>query len=310
MENLNVKKLSDIEAKPILRNRTWFEDLDYMYGTSNTSENSLGMPKGKISLWAGESGVGKSRLCIQVAKMFSINYSNGTVLYIQTESPLEDFAGWTKDTKQYDRIYCSGADQIDDIIKIIYDVKPKLIFIDSVNEIEDFTGNAKSVDRLIKGEGNKIGLKQAVNDVGAHCILLGQLNQDGKTIKGGTSLPHAVDVALNVVLVDPINGLFKVEVGVKNRYGKRDKIAQFQHTNDGVIAVEREKTKEEKDREFQEYDRKFRNSPEGKAYIKERWEANAHYRIAAEKEKEKERKAQNPGVYRQIGNLLGDMFGK
>lgn len=231
----NVKRLSEIEATPVLRNETFFPKLDYLYGTSDIPEHNIGMPKGKISLWAGESGVGKSRLCIEVAKNFSTNYSNGIVLYFQTESPLSDFASWTKNPEQYPDIYCSGENKIDEMIKIIYQVKPKLIFIDSVNMIEEFeTGNKKEARRIIQGADGKIGLKQATNEVGAHLILLGQLNQDGKTIKGGTSLPHLVDIALNVVKTNT-NGVFRVEVGTKHRYGSTENTALFQHTNDGVI---------------------------------------------------------------------------
>jgi len=231
----NVKKLSEIEAKPTLRNRTWFFDLDLIYGVNELPEHNLGMPKGKISLWAGQSGVGKSRLCIDVAKNFSTKYIGGVVLYFQTESPLSDFASWAKDTKQYDQIYCSGENKIDEMIKIIYEVKPKLIFIDSVNEIDEFeNGNKKEARRIIQGADGRVGLKQATHDVGAHLILLGQLNQDGKTIKGGTSLPHLVDIALNVVKTDT-NGVFRVEVGTKHRYGSTENTALFKHTNDGVI---------------------------------------------------------------------------
>ncbi len=234
---MNVKKLSDIKASPVLRNKVFFDDLDELYGRSDLPEHNIGMPKGKISLWAGESGVGKSRLCIEVAKKFSVGYSNGVVLYIQTEAPLEDFASWAKDTTKYDKIFCSGAETQKDIIDTIYLVKPKLIFIDSVNEIVDFIGNAKSSSRLIKGDETVKGLKQATHDVGAHLILLGQLNQDGKSIKGGTSLPHLVDIALSVTWKDKVNGIFKIEVGAKHRYGSRDKIAEFRHTNDGVEAL-------------------------------------------------------------------------
>lgn len=231
----NVKKLSDIEAEPIKRNQTFFEDLDYLYGINEMKYNNIGMPIGKISLWAGESGVGKSRLAIEIAKKFSTNYTNGVVLYFQTESPLSDFASWAKDTKQYDQIYCSGENKIDEMIKIIYEVKPKLIFIDSVNMIEEFeTGNKKEARRIIQGIDDKPGLKKATHDVGAHTILLGQLNQDGKTIKGGTSLPHLVDIALNVVKTDK-QGVFRVEVGTKHRYGSTENIAEFRHTKDGVI---------------------------------------------------------------------------
>lgn len=233
----NVKKLSEIEATPVKRNKTWFPELDYLYGRNELLEANynIGMPKGKISLWAGESGVGKSRLCIDVAKNFSTNYSNGTVLYFQTESPLSDFASWAKDTKQYDNIYCSGENKIDEMIKIIYQVKPKLVFIDSVNEIDEFeNGNKKEARRIIQGADGKIGLKQAAHDMDAHFILLGQLNQDGKTIKGGTSLPHLVDIALNVVKTEKA-GVFRVEVGTKHRYGSTENIATFQHTDYGVI---------------------------------------------------------------------------
>lgn len=234
----NVKRLSEIKAAPVLRNRTFFNSLDHVYGMSDKSkgdvQGNFGMPKGKISLWAGQSGVGKSRLCIEVAKKFSTNYTDGRVLYIQTESPLEDFASWAKDTGKYDNIFCSGVETQKDIIDVIYQVKPKLIFIDSVNEIVDFTGNAKSSSRLIKGDKDQIGLKQATHDAGAHLILLGQLNGD-KSIKGGTSLPHLVDIALNVVWENEASGVFRVEVGVKHRYGSRDKTAKFIHYDDCVM---------------------------------------------------------------------------
>jgi predicted ATP-dependent serine protease len=232
---MNVKKLSEIEAKPIPRNSTFFHTLDVVYGKSDLPVNNIGMPKGKISLWAGESGVGKSRLCIEVSKMFSTNYNNGVVLYFQTESPLSDFASWAKNTDAYDKIYCSGEDRIDEIIKIIYKIQPKLVFIDSVNEIEEFeNGNKKEAKRLIKGVNGMPGLKQVTHDVGCHTILLGQLNQDGKTIKGGTSLPHLVDVALKVVWIDEQLGTFKVEVGQKHRHGSRENVALFRHNDDGV----------------------------------------------------------------------------
>lgn len=264
----NVKRLSEIEAAPIKRNRTWFNDLDILYGTSDLLEHNIGMPKGKISLWAGESGVGKSRLCIDVAKNFTTRYDGGKVLYFQTESPLSDFASWAKNTKQYDMIFCSGEGHIDEIIKIIYQIKPHVVFIDSVNEIEEFEiGNKKEARRLIYGVGDKPGLKQVASDTGAHIILLGQLNQDGKTIKGGTSLPHLVDIALNVVKTD-VFGVFKVEVGTKHRYGSGETIALFKHTDDGVVEyVETESIESEVDPDdlpADYYDEQFLSEP---AYI-------------------------------------------
>ena len=235
---MSVMKLSEIEAKPVMRIRTGFSDLDSVYGFSDLPEHNIGMPMGKISLWAGQSGVGKSRLCIEVAKRIFRNYHDGKILYFLTESDMSDFASWAKDTAQYNRIYCSGENKIDEMIKIIYEVRPHIIFIDSVNEIDEFeNGNKREARRLINGVDDIPGLKQAANNTGAHIILLGQINQDGKTIKGGTSLPHLVDIALNIVKTDEV-GVFRVEVGTKHRYGSTENVALFRHTKDGVIEYE------------------------------------------------------------------------
>jgi len=238
---MNVKKLSEIEPQPIPRALTGFEELDYIYGYSRFSDKIIwGMPQNKISLWAGTSGIGKSRLCIDVAK----NYSRmgHKVLYILTEAELEDFGSWTKNTSQYDTFYCSGENKIEEIIKIIYKVEPHLLIIDSVNEIEEFeSGSKKETRRLINGTENKIGLRKVTNDVGCHTILLGQLNQDG-TIKGGTSLPHLVDIALNLEpRAKDSTCCFTVKVGIKHRYGKRDSGGTWCHYEDGVKCVSNER---------------------------------------------------------------------
>jgi predicted ATP-dependent serine protease len=237
--------LADIDSTPISRCPTGFDELDFIYGYSPfTSKVAWGMPKGKISLWAGTSGVGKSRIAIEVAKNFTKTWSNHKVLYVQTEASLEDFAGWVKNSSQYRNFYCSGESNIKSIVETVYDLKPSLIIIDSINEIEEFsTGNKKETRRIINGEGNERGLRQAVNDVGGHIILLGQLNQDG-TIKGGTSLPHLVDTALNLTSVKDNKRLFNVNIGVKHRYGRRDNhiYGTWRHEEYGVVCVSNQRS--------------------------------------------------------------------
>lgn len=231
----NYSKLSEIKAKPIPRIKTGFDELDYIYGYSVFSEAIYwGMPMGKISLWAGTSGIGKSRLAIDIAKMIS---SYAKVLYFQTEADLEDFGSWVKDTNKYNNFYCSGESNIDNMIKIMYEVNPDVVIIDSVNEIEEFSiGSKKETRRIINGEDGKVGLKKAINDINGHLILLGQLNADG-SIKGGTSLPHLVDIALNLVPADKeCKSTFAVTVGIKHRYGRRDDniYGIWYHVEEGV----------------------------------------------------------------------------
>jgi len=241
----NVKRLSEIIPSPIPRAKTGFEELDYIYGYSRfrfPDQVIWGMPEGMISLWTGTSGIGKSRMSIEVAKSLC-KYSTLTkVLYFQTESSLSDFASWAKNTTGYDNFYCSGESSLEKMIAIMYNVAPHFIFIDSVNEIEEFeNGNKKETRRLIKGimdeDGNTIkpGLKKVCQDLNCHIIVLAQLNQDGKTIKGGSSLPHMVDIALNLRPFDPTcKSTFNISVGVKHRCGRRGPYGTWQHEEEEV----------------------------------------------------------------------------
>ena len=68
----NVTKLSDLEAVPVQRLQTCFDELTWIYGYSKFPEGDIwGFPFMKTSLWSGESGVGKSRLAIELAKRLS-----------------------------------------------------------------------------------------------------------------------------------------------------------------------------------------------------------------------------------------------
>ncbi len=222
--------LSEIQAKPIKRISTGEEEFDFIYGYSRFPTKTVwGIPVGKISIWAGASGTGKSRLAIQIAK--NLVESGLKVLYFQTESDLEDFAGWVGGTENYDNFFCSGESSVSDMIRIIENVRPHVVFVDSVNEVDEFiTGHKSEARRLINGENDKIngendkmGFRQACNNYGCHVVLLGQLNQDG-TIKGGTSLPHLVDIALNIEKYpNSFRNCFKVSVGIKHRYGRQGK---------------------------------------------------------------------------------------
>ena len=244
----NVKRLSEIEPSSIHRNTTGFDELDCIYGyTFFPTIAEWGMPVGKISLWSGESGTGKSRLCIDIVKHWTRIFEDRCkILYIMTESPLSDFATWAKDTTGFSNVFCSDVDKIEEIINIINYVQPQLIFIDSVNSIADFSGNSKSANRLIKGADGKMGLKQAVDKVCAHCILLGQLNETG-TIKGGSSLPHLADIALDIVKDKNNPGEdFIVKIGIKNRHGKGTGSTNFHHTDAGVISTSESRWDEKK----------------------------------------------------------------
>jgi len=251
---MTVYRLSDIKPDPVFRLETCFKELNCLYGSSEISgsQPTWGLPIGKISLWGGEGGIGKSRLALGVAQKYS--QEGNKVLVIQTEASLSDFASWVNNSEDYPNLYCSGADTFQEILKAIYEVEPKLVVIDSINEVQEFNGRdaspiIKSFDGQMGANGEvldpcTLGLREVISDVGAHCIVLAQLTVDGK-IKGGTSLPHLVDAVVSLRSDSSLSaGQFLMEMG-KNRYGSKGGVAVFEHTDDGVCCISSNRYKDD-----------------------------------------------------------------
>jgi predicted ATP-dependent serine protease len=220
----NYIRMSDVQARSVPRLRTGFDELDFIYGCSDDASglpSIWGVPAGMISLWKGRSGVGKSRLAIDIAK--KVSSAAIKVLYFQNEESLAEFTGWAKGCDCND-LYCSVQNKLDQMIKVIHEVQPSLVFIDSVNKVEDFFyADGSETDRLIDS------LRHALIDVGAlnggcHLILLGQADSNG-SMKIGTSLPHAVDTVLDVRPWNngEVGSVFTIRIGEKHRYGRRGK---------------------------------------------------------------------------------------
>lgn len=238
-------KISEVNANPVLRMPTGFQELDWLYGYSVFSNDISfwGLPQGKISLWSGESGIGKSRMAIKLAANFV--EAGVKTLYFQNEVDVSTFAGWVKNgsnlsISHLQNFICCDSITLPEIITAIYKEKPQIVIVDSVNEIEEFESGSKKQARLIiNGLKGSRGFRQACLDIKCHIILLAQLNQDG-TIKGGTSLPHLVDIALNLTSCDKQrNGLFVIGVGIKHRYGRTGPEFRsiWQHIDSGVECI-------------------------------------------------------------------------
>lgn len=231
---------SDIKYEVLQRAKTGIDTLDWMYGytTGNDGITCWGLPRGKISLWYGEKGIGKSRVAIAVAR--ALTNSGYKVLYFQSEAPISDFAQWASHFDHPENLIVSNADNLPDIIAHMKEANPEFVFIDSVNEIEEFCNGSKREARfLMKGDEDQSGLKDVVNELQCHVILLGQLNQDGSA-KGGTSLPHLVDIEMEICRPTPNDKkIFTVRVGSKHRHGRTgpEFFSLWMHREDGVAPI-------------------------------------------------------------------------
>jgi len=240
----HTKPISDIKPEVVKRAETKLTELDWLYGYTTVNGNQYwGIPMGRISLWAGEKGVGKSRLSITLAK--KLNSLGWKILYFQTETTLEDFAGWVKGVHDPYNFICSSASSVADQISAIRQYRPHFVFVDSVNEIDEFENGTKKEARfLMNGDETTDGYRDICKEMGnIHVIFLCQLNQDGST-KGGTTLPHLVDVNIHMV---HDGDKFIVRPGVKHRYGRTGPAfrSEWKHVEDGVVCISNYSTEDE-----------------------------------------------------------------
>ena len=91
VNNKMVKSLDNVREEPLKRINSGLDGIDYLYGHNGSV---WGLPRGTISLWAGEKGVGKSRVAIHLAKNLVKNGKK--VLYIQGEVNMSSFKNWVE----------------------------------------------------------------------------------------------------------------------------------------------------------------------------------------------------------------------
>jgi len=236
----NVWALNEISNEIIHRMPTGVEDLDYIYGKTEILLPAFilekGLPKGKISYWAGERGVGKTRLAILISKV--MNRMGATILVCQGEVDPKDFKQWTGNNVTYPgKYFVTNSNNMKNIVHIIKDKNPDMIIIDSANMIEGWE-NKRELKKLFPS------FSKAIASSGAHAIMIAQLNQDG-TIKGGTLPSHLVDIEASIrrckwpkkseyLPPDYYTRLFVIKIN-KNRYGPSGGWVRFIHEDKGIL---------------------------------------------------------------------------
>lgn len=181
------RDVTTVDCTPIERIQTGCDVLDWSFGHSIIEgKHVYGIPLRRLSVVAGSAGVGKSRWAIKITQNISNQYK---VLWFQNEVGDDQFGSWfnTKDVSE-GRVFVSNATDLETQISEIKEIKPVLVFIDSVNMLDDYSGG--------RGEGVKKiidAYRSLLLEINCHVCFLGQYTSDNK-IRGGTALPHMVDV--------------------------------------------------------------------------------------------------------------------
>ncbi|HSX40403.1 MAG TPA: AAA family ATPase [Candidatus Saccharimonadales bacterium] len=247
------KKLSEIVYSEKQRIRTGFSEMDSVLGG--------GIVSGSVTLLAGDPGIGKSTLLLQVA----LNVARGpvlplppasapskhsvraalspssaatprTVLYVSGEESQEQIKlRATRISKiASDNFLLLSLTDTDAICQTITDTKPALVIIDSIQtmESENAGGLSGSVGQIRYSAASFIKIAKTQN---IPILIVGHVTKEGM-VAGPMTLSHMVDTVL--FLEGEKVTATRILRSLKNRFGPVDEVGIFAMQGEGMIQVE------------------------------------------------------------------------
>lgn len=190
------------------------------------------LPAGVILL-AGQPGIGKSTLLLQIAAHIA---QTNAVLYASGEESASQVKLRAKrlGAEAGDDLQFVASTSADDITATIRSGKYNLVIIDSIQtlSLNEITSAPGTVSQITNASNVII---RAAKESGAAVILVGHVTKEG-SIAGPKVLEHLVDVVLQ--FEGDRYGGFKVVRAIKNRYGSTAEAAIFEMQDDGLKVVE------------------------------------------------------------------------
>ncbi|MFZ1258219.1 MAG: DNA repair protein RadA [Candidatus Saccharimonas sp.] len=191
-----------------------------------------GILPGGVILLAGQPGIGKSTLLLQIAAAVA----HGTpVLYASGEESANQvkLRATRLGADSADRLSFVASTSADDIAATIRSNQYKLVIIDSIQtlSLDEITSAPGTVSQITNSSNVII---RAAKESNAAVILVGHVTKEG-SIAGPKVLEHLVDVVLQ--FEGDRYGGFKVVRAIKNRYGSTSEAAIFEMTEQGLTVV-------------------------------------------------------------------------
>lgn len=190
-----------------------------------------GLVPGSVSLLAGQPGIGKSTLLLQLAYAIS---ASASVLYVSGEESASQVAlRANRLGASNDRLKIATSNSADDIASTITSDEFALVIVDSIQTIstDGVASAAGSVSQITNSSAMLTASAKATNTA---LVLVGHVTKEGM-IAGPKVLEHLVDVVLQ--LEGDNYGGFKLLRATKNRYGAVSEVGIFEMKDTGLAPV-------------------------------------------------------------------------
>jgi DNA repair protein RadA/Sms len=220
------RPVSEIAEETVARTGTGLGEFDRVIGG--------GLVPGQVVLLAGEPGVGKSTLLLEVGHRYAEVGTRGPVLYVSGEESVEQIGVRARRTgASSERLLLADENDLATLLGHIEEHDPALVVVDSVQTIasSDVEGRAGGMAQVV--EVTQV-LSRVAKSRRMPLLLIGQSTKDS-SIAGPRALEHLVDTVLT--FEGDRHTALRLLRAVKNRYGPADEIVCFEQADDGLREV-------------------------------------------------------------------------
>ncbi|MBI1759268.1 MAG: DNA repair protein RadA [Actinobacteria bacterium] len=220
------RPIAEVDVEAARSRPTGVSELDRVLGG--------GLVPGAVLLLAGEPGVGKSTLLLEVARQYAATADGVPALYLTGE---ESAAQVRLRAERLDALhpalYLAAETDLSAVLGHLDAVRPGLVVVDSVQTVSSgaVDGAAGGVTQI---RAVTAALIAVAKERGIATILVGHVTKDG-AIAGPRVLEHLVDVVLH--FEGDRHSALRLVRGVKNRFGPADEVGCFELHDAGIRGV-------------------------------------------------------------------------
>ncbi|WP_283139203.1 DNA repair protein RadA [Rhizohabitans arisaemae] len=190
-----------------------------------------GLVPGAVLLLAGEPGVGKSTLLLEMA---ALRADRAKVLYVTgEESAAQVRLRADRVGALAPHLYLAAETELGALVAHVEAVRPELLIVDSVQTIAS-TGVTGTPGGMTQVRDVASNLIKVAKDRNLATVLVGHVTKDG-SIAGPRALEHLVDVVL--YFEGERHSRLRMIRAVKNRYGPTDEIGCFDLSDSGLAGL-------------------------------------------------------------------------
>lgn len=216
--------IADVDARSASANPTGVSEFDRVLGG--------GLVAGAVVLLAGEPGVGKSTLLLDVAARAAA--SGARVLYLTgEESAAQVRLRAERIGALHARLYLAAETDLSAVLAHVVAHRPDLLVVDSVQTVSSTAvdGAAGNVSQVREVAAT---LMRVAKEHAMATLLVGHVTKDG-AIAGPRVLEHLVDVV--VTFEGDRHTRLRLVRAVKNRYGPTDEVGCFDLGESGIVGL-------------------------------------------------------------------------